>query len=400
MEQYGDRKSFIGAALSLAATFVASATPIPLYGTYQRVDGVSYFELSLSSVVYFIGAVTALLIFGRLSNHLGRRTVSIMAVVLAAMASASFLTVHSATPLLVGRLLQGLACGLASTALAAWVVDCAHSVPKWLAPAVVSCGPMTGLTIGGVISGILVEYGPIPRQLPFYLVLVLLVVCVVLLLRGTETMPKAPGALGSLTPHMGLPKKIKKLFPVAAITFVSTWALGGFFQAFGPAMAHDQLGSSNAVAAAFVFASIMAPSTIGASIAGKMKPTTAQYWGMITFAMFVGGLLVALENSSLLMFLVMSVLAGISQGAVLTGSIQSLVNHLAPQQRASVLSTIYVTSYIGAAVPTLIAGRMSGSYSLLQVACGYGALALVGAIIVIVAKKHQQREFQQCELNC
>ncbi|WP_206537879.1 MFS transporter [Shewanella mangrovi] len=399
METKVDKASFWAAALSLAATFVASATPIPLYGTYQRVDGVSYFELSLSSVVYFVGAVTALLIFGRLSNHLGRRPVSIMAVVLAAMASASFLHVHDAAPLLIGRLLQGLACGLASTALAAWIVDCAHTVPKWLAPAVISCGPMTGLTIGGVISGVLVEYGPIPRQLPFYLVLVLLAVCVALILRGKETMPSAPGAIGSLKPRMGLPAKAKKFFPVAAVTFVSTWALGGFFQAFGPAMANEQLHSSNAVAAALVFASIMAPSTVGASIAGKMKATTAQFYGMISFAVFVGGLLLALQWGILVMFLIASVLAGIAQGMVLTGSIQTMVSSLEPKERANVLSVIYATSYTGAAIPTLIAGRMSESYSLLQVACGYGVLALVGAVTVILARKYQQREFQQCELN-
>lgn len=399
MENRGNKASFWATAISLAATFVASATPIPLYGTYQRVDGISYLGLSLSSVVYFVGAVTALLVFGRLSNHLGRRPVSIAAVILAAMASISFLQLHDVTPLLVGRFLQGLACGLASTALAAWIVDCAHSVPKWLAPAVISCGPMTGLTIGGIISGVLVEYGPIPRQLPFYLVLVLLVICVVLIMRSKETMPSALGAIGSLKPRMGLPANAKKFFPVAAVTFISTWALGGFFQAFGPAMAHEQLHSSNAIAAALVFASIMAPSTIGASIAGKMKATTAQFYGMISFAVFVGGLLLALQLGTLMLFLITSVLAGIAQGMVLTGSIQTMVANLQPKERANVLSVIYVTSYTGAAIPTLIAGQMSENHSLLQVAYGYGVLALFGAITVIFSRKYQLREFQQCKLQ-
>ena len=396
LESRGNRASFWAAALSLATTFVASATPIPLYGTYQRIDGVSYFALSLSSVVYFVGAVTALLIFGRLSNHLGRRPVSLISVVLAALASATFLTVHDITPLLVGRLLQGLSCGLASTALAAWIVDCAHAVPKWLAPAVISCGPMTGLTIGGICSGILVEYGPMPRHLPFYVVLVLLAICIGLIFYGKETMATTKGAIHSLIPRMALPPQAKKFFPVAAVTFVSTWALGGFFQAFGPAMAHEQLHSSNAVAAALVFASIMAPSTIGAAIAGKMKATSAQFYGMVSFAIFVGGLLLALKIGTLTLFLIASILAGTAQGMVLTGSIQTMVANLHASERANVLSVIYATSYTGAAVPTLIAGRLSEHYSLLQVACGYGILALIGAITVILSKKYQQREFQQC----
>lgn len=139
MESTGNKLTFWAATLSLAATFAASASPIPLYGIYQRQYGVNYFELSLSSVVYFVGAVTALLVFGRLSNHLGRRNISLLTIALAALASMTFLTVHSVTPLLIGRLLQGLACGLASTVLVAWIVDCAGNVPKWIAPAAISC---------------------------------------------------------------------------------------------------------------------------------------------------------------------------------------------------------------------------------------------------------------------
>lgn len=64
-----NRFSFVSASLALMVTYVTSAVPIPLYGTYQLHDHVSYWQLSLSSVVYFIGAVTALVLLGRLSNH-------------------------------------------------------------------------------------------------------------------------------------------------------------------------------------------------------------------------------------------------------------------------------------------------------------------------------------------
>ncbi len=56
------------------------------------------------------------------------------------------------------------------------------------------------------------------------------------------------------------------------------------------------------------------------------------------------------------------------------------------KERANVFSVIYASSYTGAAIPTLIAGRMSESYSLLQVAYGYGALALIGTVVVIASR--------------
>lgn len=382
--------TFVGAALSLMATYVASAAPIPLYGLYRAEDGLSYVDLSLSSVVYFIGAVTALLIFGRLSNHLGRRPVSLLALAFAAVASIAFLNVHSVGPLLVGRLLQGLSCGLASTALASWLVDASDAVPSWVAPAVISCGPMTGLTLGGVGSGVLVEYGPIPRQIPFLVVLGLLLLCALLITRGRETMTRQPGVIRSFKPHFALPPAAREAYLVAACTFVCTWALGGFFQAFGPAMAREQLHSTSAVAAALVFASIMAPSVLGASIAGRFRPVQVQRFGMLFFVLAIIGLLFSLSAGWLVSFLGASVLAGIAQGAILSGSIQSMVSTLTMGERANVFSVIYVTSYSGAAIPTLIAGQLSETFNLLQVACGYGVLALTGCCFVWWATRSRQ----------
>lgn len=383
LQTTSDKFSFIGAALSLMVTYVTAAVPIPLYGLYQTQDQIGYLALSISSVVYFIGAVTALLLFGRLTNYLGRKPVSLTSLLLAALSLLFFLNLHDAAFLIAGRLLQGLACGLASTSLAAWLIDHAPAVPVWIPPAVISCGPMTGLTIGGVGAGILIEYGPYPRQLAFAVALVLIIAATLMLIKGRETMPKRHGALRSLKPRFTLPERAKQAFPLAACTFVCTWALGGFFQAFGPAMAREQLHSHSAVAAALVFASIMAPSTIGASIASRLPPNRAQFIGMLSFTLFVGGILLSLHQGLLSTFLIASILAGIAQGLVLTGSIGTLVSDLLPDERANVFSVIYATSYVGAAVPTLIAGRLSEQFNLLQVACGYGVLALLGSLIML-----------------
>lgn len=365
-------------------TYVTSAVPIPLYGVYQAQDAITYFQLSLSSVVYFIGAVAALVLFGRLSNYMGRKPVAVLSLLLAALSTLFFLNLHSATPLLLGRLSQGLACGLASTALTSWLVDHSHSVRSWIAPAIISCGPMTGLTFGGVGSGILFEYAPYPRQIGFVIALLLNLICLFLIFRSKETMSVRSGALASIKPNFEIPLSARKAFPVAACTFVCTWALGGFFQAFGPAMAREQLHSQSAVAAAFVFASIMAPSSIGASIAGKMTSTQAQRTGMLAFTLFVGCILLSLHLGLLTAFLLASVFAGIAQGLVLTGSIGTMVTGLKAEERANVFSVIYASSYVGAAIPTLIAGRLSNHLDLLQIAYGYGMLALCGSVVVLV----------------
>lgn len=375
---------FIAATISLLMAFAVSATPIPLYDIYRRADGLTYGDLSLTAVVYFVGAVTALLIFGRISDHLGRKPVTFLVFGLEAVACILLLNVDSALPLVVGRLLLGLACGLASSAIASYVVDRAPSSPNWLAAVVVGNSPMTGLTIGALASGALVEYGPYPRVLCYLVVLAGLAVCALLIVWSRETVTRRPGLIASLRPRFSLPQADRRLYPVAACTFVATWALGGFFQAYGPSVAANQLGTLNAFTAALVFSSYLLPCVVGGPLAGRFTPATAQRLGMVVFTLAVGGILVSLKTSSIGAFLLTSAIAGAAQGMVVTGSIRSLLTDVSSQQRAGVLSLIYATSYTGAAVPSFIAGQLSSFMGLFQIAVCYGFLAVFACVVILL----------------
>jgi MFS family permease len=385
-----DRKSrlgFIAATTALLATFAASAAPIPLYPLYREEDHLTFPDLSLTAVAYFAGAVTALLVLGRLSNHLGRRPIVLSSLGLAAAGSIILLDVSNVAPLILGRVLLGLACGLASSATTAFIVDTAPDHPSWLAAAVTSSAPMVGLTIGALGSGALIEYGSMPRTLPYLIVLAGLLASAILVTMSREAAPRQPGVLGSLRPTITLPKTSRALFPVATCTFVATWALGGFYQAFGPAMATDQLGSTNALVGAAVFSSMMAPTALGGPIAGRLSPANAQRIGMIAFTLSVGGILVSLWSGAVVAFLLASTLAATAQGVILTGSIRALVSPAGVSERAGVFSLIYATSYTGAAIPSFLAGQFSQTLSLLQIATGYGLLAATACAVTLIAAR-------------
>lgn len=380
-----------GATLSLAALFATSASPIPLYETYRKANGLSYSDLSLTAVAYFAGTVSVLLLLGRLSNHVGRRPVTLAALGLAAVACVLLLRVSSATPLILARLLLGLACGLASSATAAYAMDSAPRLPHWLGAAVASNAPLLGLTAGALGSGALVEYAPMPRTLPYGVALAVLAVSAVLVALGRETAPRAPGALASLRPRLMLPAGEHKQFAVAACTFVATWALGGFYQAFGPSIAAEQLGSSHAIVAALVVASLMAPTAIGGAWAGRFPAVTVQRAGMLMFFLAVLGILASLRFGAVLPFIAASAFAGVALGATLTGGIRSLVSNAPMAERAGLLALIYATSYCGAAVPSFIAGQLARVLSLFQIAIGYAIVAGVACAIVFIATRGGDR---------
>jgi MFS family permease len=284
-------------------------------------------------------------------------------------------------------MLQGIGCGLASSALAAFIVDSAPTSPSWMASVVTTGSPMVGLTLGALVSGALAEYGPAPRTLIYVVAAGVLFACMIPIIAASETVARAPGALAALRPQVRVPAAARRLLPAASAIFVATWALGGFYQAFGPSVAADQLGTTNTLIAAVIFASLMAPSAIGAPLAGRTTPAGAQRIGIFVFFAAVVAILLSLHAGAVVPFVIASAVAGAAQGTTFAGSMRALLAEATAAERAGVLSAIYLISYGGAAIPGVIAGQLSRTLSLFDIALGYGALAALACAVTLVAAR-------------
>ncbi|MFF2031082.1 MFS transporter [Arthrobacter sp. NPDC058192] len=381
-------RGFVAATVSFVTVFAAGAAAIPLYDTYRSADGLTNDQFSLVAVAYFVCAVFALLVLGRLSNHQGRRPVSIAALLIAAAGCLTLLWVHSFLPLLVGRSLQGLAAGLASSAIGAYIVDTAPRRPRWLVPAVTTAAATVGLALGVFLSGLLVEFAPAPRVLTFCVFAVLLLGCAAALATRPETVPGTAGAWSSLIPRLAVPTAARPYLPLASGIFVATWAFGGYFTSFGPSIAAENLGSHSPLVAAAVFASYMAPSFLGGFLAGRFTPAAAQRTGMTLVAAAGIGLTVASAAGILGLFIGAGVLGGIGMGLATSGSMNTLLPAALPRERAGLLAVIYAISYTGSAVPSLIAGQASRVLSLPAITAGYAVLACLVWLAVLVAARN------------
>lgn len=362
---------FIGAACSLATVYAASAAPVPLYNTYRQTLGLTSSHLSMSAVAYFAGTLISLLIFARLSNYLGRRPVVFVTLGFALAGCIFFLSVRNVPMFMFGRLVQGFACGLASSTITAYVVDNAPATPAWLGAAVTSGTPNLGLALGAFLSAAMNQYTSGSMTLIYVVLIAALVICAGLIAFSPETVTYSKGAVSSMVPQIRVPNNIRYLLPAASTAFIGSWAIGGFYQAFSSTMAAEQLGTTNTLAAAAVFACMMAPIAIGGSLSGRLKPVTAQRIGMSLFFFCILVVLVTLRIGAMVPFLFATVLGGMTQGATFTGSMRGLLDKTSQKDRAGVLSTIYLISYSGAALPSLIVGRISSHFNLLQIATGY-----------------------------
>lgn len=368
------RFTFVVASLSIVVAFMASASPLLLFNTYRIDVGLTLGDLAVAVAAYFVGTIFALLSFSRLANHLGRKPTSILALLLVLAGTFTVLDVPNVGPLVLGRLLMGLGCGLVSSALTAYVIDTAPEQPAWLAAVVTSQASMLGLTVGALLAGGFVEYLPRPGTLIYLVMATALVACVIAILFCEETRPRSHGAIASLVPQVSVPARIRPVMVVASVVFVATWGIGSYYQAYGPAVTLEWLHTSNALVVGLVLASYVATGVVGAPLSGRFAPIAAQRIGMSVFGLGFMGVLASLFGGSLVGFIAASAVAGVGQGIAISASVRRILTGIVEDERAPVMAAIYLICYSGGMIPSLVSGQLTRFYDLEQLAVGYGEI--------------------------
>jgi len=382
------RTAFIPAVVALTAAYVAVGSTIPLFNIYRAQDGFTNADIALTVVAYSGATLGTLLVLGRLSGHLGRRPTSIASLLMLVVGCVLLLNVHQIGILIAARLLMGIGAGLASSSLTSFIVDSAPTRPTWLASVASSQTVMIGLAIGAVTSGALVQFGPWPRDLIFLIVVGLLMLSISLIAVSPETAPRMPGVWQSLRPRISVPARARMLLPIGSAVLLATWAAGAFYQAFVPALVEDQLHTSSPMIVGLVFAAYMGPSALGAPLGGRFMPAAAQRVGMIAFLCGMVGMITAITASTLVLFIAATIVAGAGQGIAISAATRGLLHGSTVSDRAPIFAVVYLVSYAGATIPALIAGELTHTFSLPQIALGYGVLALVATVPTIIASRN------------
>src|SRR6266446_8175827 len=197
--------SFWLLATVLAFLLVAASAPSPLYVVYQARWHFSSLTLTAIFGVYVLALLATLLITGRLSDHLGRRPVVLLALVIQIASMLAFIAARDVGMLFVARVLQGLGTGLATGALSAWLLDLQPSDHPRLGSLVASVAPVAGLAAGALGSGLLVQYGPDPLHLVFALLCAVFALAVATMPLIADVAQRTPGWLQSMRPQIGVP---------------------------------------------------------------------------------------------------------------------------------------------------------------------------------------------------
>ena len=375
-----------GTAFYLLASVVvsflaASSAPTPLYAVYQAEWGFSPVTTTTVFGVYAIAVLVSLLTLGRLSDHLGRRPVLLAALAVQAVAMVVFATAHGVPELMAGRVIQGLSTGAALGAVGAGMLD----IDRARGTVANSFAPGLGTASGSLMSAFLVQYLPAPTHLVYLALVGVFAVQAVGVALMRETLTPTPGALATLVPDVRLPRTVRRAVVNAAPVLIAVWALAGFYASLGPALVRTLTHSTSAVyggLALFVLAGVAAAATLvfrAAPARGVMLT------GIATLVAGVALTLVAVENGSAALFFLGSAIAGVGFGSGFQGGIRTVMPLTAAHERSGVLSLLYVVSYLGMGVPSVVAGYLVvHAGGLLATAREYGVAVIVLALLALV----------------
>jgi MFS family permease len=382
--------AFWGVAAILSLLLFASSAPSPLYVVYQAEWDFSAITLTSVFAIYALALLATLLTAGSVSDHIGRKPTLIVALILEIVAMVGFAEAQDVVWLFAARALQGVATGIAMGTITAALLDLQPPTDERLGAVVGVAAPMSGLATGALATGLLVQYGPDPTHLVYWLLVGMFALAIPFAAAIPETVRGDGRWVRSLRPRIAVPSELRVAFIATIPCMVACWALGGLVLSLGPSLTVSVLGNDSHLAAGlpiFIMAGISAIASV------RLRESHARATAQGGLAALIAGVVVvlaALALSSTALFLVGSAVAGLGFGPAFSGAFRALSTQAPPEQRGSFVSAILTVAYLAFSLPAVAAGAAVTQIGLEETAMVYGVALLVLAGLALVLSRQLQ----------
>jgi len=200
-----------------------------------------------------------------------------------------------------------------------------------------------------------------------------------------DPVERAPGAVRSLRPQVGVPAAARQQFLATGPSLVAIWALAGLYLSLGPALALTLAGSTNRVVGGAVIIALAGSGAAASIIVRAIDPRTLILRSCVIVVAGVGVTLMGVLYDSAAGLYAGSVVAGVGLGAAFSGIVRSLGPLAPPDKRGALFGAVYIVVYVAISVPTIAAGVASSHYGLRSTTYAYGAGVMALAVATFLA---------------
>lgn len=363
----------------------------PLLVMYRLDHGYSPVLVDAFLFAYVLGIVPAMLVGGPLSDRLGRRPLMLPAPFVAAAGSVVLaFGADSAALLVAGRILSGIGLGLGMAVGGSWLKEL--SVAPWDPAARPGAGARraamsltAGFGIGAGLAGVLAQWAPWPSQLAYLLHIALALGAGLAMSAAPESRPAtAKSQRSPLVDDLKIPAAGHRRFWLV-VAPVAPWVFGAASLAYAvlPALMVDRSGG---LPVAFSALLCVVALTCGFAIQALGRriddPRSARAvivaLAILVVAMVVGAL--AADRLTVPLAVLAAAVLGCGYGMALVSGLQEIQRIATPDDLAGLTAVFYSLTYLGFAVPALLALVVQT-----WPAVGYPALFLGGAAVAAVS---------------
>jgi MFS family permease len=354
----------------------------PLYPLLQSSLGLSSLDVTAAFASYVLALVGTLLLAGHWSDHIGRRAALLVAVLTGLAGGWIFADAQTLAGLCAGRALQGTAVALATGASAAALRELLPSRPEWASRFTLlasSGGVAAGPVIGGLLS-LLPGATTAPYVVHSLLLAGLLVPLYLIRARPAIVAPAATRPLHALAPRRpSVSRQARGAFWLASGVGFLSFAVFGFSLSLAPGYFAQVLATDSRP-----LIGILAGLPLGASALSQLVTVRSRFTvpaGLAVLGVSVVMLGAAGAWHSPVLLVAAAVAAGLGQGLAFRTVFNDVAGRVEPARHAQIISTVYVITYLGSAVPVLGLGWASAAVGMAAAVQGFvllcGAAALV-----------------------
>jgi hypothetical protein len=339
-------------AFAFLIVMAFATLPSPLYGVYRERDHLSAFTITIVYAIWAAGTIAALIAVPFIAARIGRRG-AMLAALTTMIAAAGELAAWKALPgLLLGRLLTGVAVGLAAGTAITYLIELRlradSNASPGLARTIGTSVNVGALGIGPLVAGCLAAWASKPLTLPYLVWIALGALALVGVAAAPET--GAPAANRA-------PFSVRLPVPAGAATLAAFAANGLFAGLSGLFLATTLHHPSHALAGATLFV-VFSAGVLSQLATARMR--ASRVFALGTISMLVGLVVlviaVRLSTPSLALFLISGGLIGAGAGAVFKGTTGVVLDGTAPEDRVAMTSELLIALFVGLSVPVIGAG--------------------------------------------
>lgn len=375
-----DRRHFMVACGALAVIAAQSGMPSPLFPLYAEHWSFSPFQVSCVFAAYIAGLAVTLLTTGSLSDHIGRRTVGVLALASAVLAMIVLVLANGFAAVVAARVIQGVAAGLGFGTLGAALLDYAPPRHHSLVAMINSGLPPVSLGLGALTTGVLVQWFPHPFRVPYLVGGAALALALLAALTLVDKHPRRAGALRSMKPTLALPSDSRQRFFMATAALCAGWSLLGLYLGIGPTITRTLLHLEAPTMGGLAILAVTGIGGLTSALTFRLDAGRVMMCGAAALVLASCGIVVAVESADAVVFFVASVVGGTGFGALFQSGLRTVMEGLAHHQRGGTMSALYLISYAAFGLPTLIAGALIPPLGLKNVVIAYAALVVVLAV--------------------